>query len=918
MCPHGHTDPRWFADDEPFDDPTALLVTPDHYLTRMLYSQGVPLEALGRRAARRWRAASTGARAPGARSPTTSTCSAARRPGCGSTTSCTRSSASTVPPHRRDRRRDLRPHRRLPRRDPSSGRAPCSTGSASTCRHHRLAARAACATIAPLRRRLGRPSHPDVPTRHRRRSRRRRLRAEHRHARRADRARHDAVGRVSGALFERRATRSLARRHRDRPRPPDRTRPSTSRQAAAQALLNGALAGTLDDGGKELLRGQILVEMAAMSIEDGLVMQLHPGSRRNHNRPLFDRFGRDVGADIPGPIDYVDGLRPLLDRVRQRPSLPARRVHRSTRPTFSRELAPIAGHYPAMYLGPPWWFLDSVEGMLRFRRAGHRDGRLRQHHRLRRRHPRVPVDPGPPRRRPARRLPLPRRARQRPSPRTRRRPRDRPRPRRRPRPAASSTSTAERCRRAAWLMSTVGLVDAGGGPGVRPTRVTPSDRPHRARRVRSGPSARLHRRSARRDTTSSASSACRCATTTCQARSRPAGRSVHARPSIDGDARRAPHHRLGARRPPLPGAPAGGARRARRTGDLDRQCHGHREGLLLGSGVASARCRPSRRPPRHRRPCGAAQPCGPPRARRRRIGTPAAPAASPPSASTTCRPTAPRCARSRSTWHRSSTRPWSSGSRTTSLSRAAWSTASSPPPTTSCGPRSPRRSASTTAGRSGAEPFSQWVVERRLGRTAAAARISRRHLGRRRHAVGDAQAPRAQRPAHVRRSLRPVRRAGHRRPGRRRSRRTGVAHPCRRRHLRGAGAADGCRSTGVRDDDAPALRQRRARSPLRADRHGHEPEAAQRLLDTVRARRAAGLDAGAIAEVLALWAWSTRHPVHDPLAPTFAAIAARHGDDPAALVAALVALTPIFGDLAGDIQLGAAVTARLQALSGRR
>ena len=92
----------------------------------------------------------------------------------------------------------------------------------------------------------------------------------------------------------------------------------------------------------------------------------------------------------------------------------------------------------------------------------------------------------------------------------------------------------------------------------------------------------------------------------------------------------------------------------------------------------------------------------------------------------------------------------------------------------------------------------------------------------------------------------------------------------------------------------------------------------QRLLDTVRARRAAGLDAGAIAEVLALWAWSTRHPVHDPLAPTFAAIAARHGDDPAALVAALVALTPIFGDLAGDIQLGAAVTARLQALSGRR
>ena len=105
-----------------------------------------------------------------------------------------------------------------------------------------------------------------------------------------------------------------------------------------------------------------------MSIEDGLVMQLHPGSHRNHNRPLYERFGRDIGADIPGPIDYVDGLRALLNRFGNDPGF---RMVAFTldETTFSRELAPLAGHYPALYLGPPWWFLDSVEGMLRFRRA---------------------------------------------------------------------------------------------------------------------------------------------------------------------------------------------------------------------------------------------------------------------------------------------------------------------------------------------------------------------------------------------------------------------------------------------------------------------------------------------------------------------------------------------------------------------
>jgi glucuronate isomerase len=139
-------------------------------------------------------------------------------------------------------------------------------------------------------------------------------------------------------------------------------------RGTAQGLLDRALKGTLDPAGKELLRGQVLTEMARMSTEDGLVMQLHPGSRRNHNRLVHERFGRDMGGDIPGPINYVDALKPLLDRFGNDPRF-RMVLFTLDESTFSRELAPLAGHYPALFLGPPWWFLDSVEGMLRFRRA---------------------------------------------------------------------------------------------------------------------------------------------------------------------------------------------------------------------------------------------------------------------------------------------------------------------------------------------------------------------------------------------------------------------------------------------------------------------------------------------------------------------------------------------------------------------
>ena len=111
----------------------------------------------------------------------------------------------------------------------------------------------------------------------------------------------------------------------------------------------------------------MLTEMARMALDDGMVMQLHPGSWRNHNPALFARFGRDKGADIPRTTTYVDALKPLLDAVGDSPRL---RLILFTldESAYARELAPLAGHYPSVRLGPPWWFHDSPEGMMRHRR----------------------------------------------------------------------------------------------------------------------------------------------------------------------------------------------------------------------------------------------------------------------------------------------------------------------------------------------------------------------------------------------------------------------------------------------------------------------------------------------------------------------------------------------------------------------
>lgn len=135
---------------------------------------------------------------------------------------------------------------------------------------------------------------------------------------------------------------------------------------AAQTLYSGAMLGTLTPAQAELFRAQMLTEMAAMSLDDGLVMQIHPGCYRNHNTPLFQRFGRDKGADLPVQTEYISALRPLLNKFGNDTRLSII-VFTLDETSYSRELAPLAGHYPALKIGPAWWFHDSPEGMRRYR-----------------------------------------------------------------------------------------------------------------------------------------------------------------------------------------------------------------------------------------------------------------------------------------------------------------------------------------------------------------------------------------------------------------------------------------------------------------------------------------------------------------------------------------------------------------------
>lgn len=136
--------------------------------------------------------------------------------------------------------------------------------------------------------------------------------------------------------------------------------------AEADAIFGRALKGTATAEDATRFTGHLIMQNARMSIEDGLVMQFHPGSWRNHNRVIFDRFGYDKGCDIPVQTEYTRNMLPLLNKYGNDPRLTLI-LFTLDETSYSRELAPIAGHYPAVKLGPPWWFHDSLNGMRRYR-----------------------------------------------------------------------------------------------------------------------------------------------------------------------------------------------------------------------------------------------------------------------------------------------------------------------------------------------------------------------------------------------------------------------------------------------------------------------------------------------------------------------------------------------------------------------
>ena len=144
--------------------------------------------------------------------------------------------------------------------------------------------------------------------------------------------------------------------------------PYTARMADAEAeqIFQRALKQTASSADQAKFEAHMLMEMARMSIEDGLVMQIHPGSLRGHNEVIARRFGPDKGADIPVPTEYTRNLRALLNAYGTDPRLRLV-VFTLDETTYARELAPLAGHYPSMRLGPAWWFHDSIEGMRRYR-----------------------------------------------------------------------------------------------------------------------------------------------------------------------------------------------------------------------------------------------------------------------------------------------------------------------------------------------------------------------------------------------------------------------------------------------------------------------------------------------------------------------------------------------------------------------
>ena len=367
LSPHGHCDPQWFAENKPFPNPTALFIQPDHYIFRMLYSQGISLESLGVP-----EGGTLGAKGDAADprevwrifaknyflfrgTPTRMWLDFAfetlfgltERLGPGNADACYEaiSKALQTP--------EFLP-RALFERFGIEVLATTDAAVDDLKWHRQIRESGWKGRVLPTFR-------PDAV-----------IDAEYlgfgENLQKLGEVTGEDVGCWEGylnALRSRRAYfKSMGATATDHGHLTARTADLAEDEAAR--LYERIATGKFEAGDVELFQAQMLTEMAGMSVEDGLTMQLHPGSVRNHNLQVYERFGRDKGADIPAPTEYVRALRPLLNRYGNEPKFTLI-LFTLDESTYARELAPLAGHYPCLRLGPSWWFHDSPEGMMRFR-----------------------------------------------------------------------------------------------------------------------------------------------------------------------------------------------------------------------------------------------------------------------------------------------------------------------------------------------------------------------------------------------------------------------------------------------------------------------------------------------------------------------------------------------------------------------
>ena len=364
ICPHGHTEPRWFAENEAFPDPAQLFVTPDHYVFRMLFSQGVSLTDLGvpRRdggptetdGRKIWRVFAENFHLLRA-TPSRMWIDHAFETVFGITEHFGPSIADETYDHIANclTQPNFRPRALFER---FNIEAISTTENPLDDLHwHEMIQRSGWSgkVVTAYRpdnvvdpefegfltniEKLGALTNCDT----------------------SNWQGYLEAHRVRRAFFK-----SYGATSTDHGHPSARTEDMPQSEAAT--LFNKLLNGGVTPDEADAFRGQMLTEMARMSIDDGLVLQIHPGSFRNHSKSILAIHGRDMGFDIPTRTDYVRALKPLLDAVGTTPDLTII-VFTLDETSFSRELAPMAGVYPALRLGPAWWFYDSAEGMRRFR-----------------------------------------------------------------------------------------------------------------------------------------------------------------------------------------------------------------------------------------------------------------------------------------------------------------------------------------------------------------------------------------------------------------------------------------------------------------------------------------------------------------------------------------------------------------------